>query len=208
MTTKISFFIYLTLFSGFLNAQNFDVEARALDFAYREQWDSAIACYNRITQRGSNYYFDRGMCYLLNIQFNKALSDFSTHTDLHPNEADGWLMLAESALYVEDFQLARRAARAFSQLEANNSAAKFIQACALFYQKKYFKSKRFFKVAYMLDPNSVLPKIYLSKVCNKSFKGMQWPNCFGELNPDVNVIYPSNAFEAEIYNWHCNHLFQ
>lgn len=209
LTIKVIILSVFGVFAiGALRAQQELLSQQALDYSYREQWDSAIACYSRMPERNANFYFDRGMCYLLNTQFNEAKSDFAVHTALHPKEADGWLMLAESALYIENFQLAQRASINFTKLEGKNSAAQFIHACALFYQEKFFKSRCFFKVASRLDPNAILPKTYLAMVFNKSFNGMQWPSCFVEINPDVNLIYPLNAYENEVYNWHCNHLIK
>lgn len=179
---------------------------KALDYSYREQWDSAIACYNRMTVKSVNYYFDRGMCYLLNTAFNEATKDFLAYTELHPNESDGWLMLAECALYTENFQLAEFASRKFSKLEGKNSAAKFIFACALLYQNKASKAKYYFKIANRLDPNAILPKTYLSKVFNKSFKTLQWPSCLESLYQGFGLVYPCNSYEEKVFSWHCIHL--
>jgi tetratricopeptide (TPR) repeat protein len=207
LTTRVIIlsFIWILVF-GELRAQQESLNQQALEYSYREQWDSAIACYNRMSERPANYYFDRGMCYLLNTQFNEAKSDFSTYTELHPKEADGWLMLAESALYIENFQLAQRAASMFSKLEGNNSAAKFIYACALFYQNKVVKSKFYFKVANRQDPNAILPKTYRTMFFNKSFKSMQWPSCFDSINPGMSLVYPLNFYEDQVFQWHCKHI--
>ena len=207
LTIKVIILSVFGVFAiGILCAQQELLNQQALDYSYREQWDSAIACYNRMPERNANFYFDRGMCYLLNTQFNEAKSDFSTQTELHPKEADGWLMLAESALYIENFQLAQRAASMFSKLEGNNSAAKFIYACALLYQNKVVKSKFYFKAANRQDPNAILPKTYLTMVFHKSFKSMQWPSCFNSINAGKTLIYPSSFYEDQVFQWHCIHI--
>ena len=207
MTTKaiiLSFFWVLAFRE--LRAQQELLIQQALDYSYREQWDSAISCYNRMPEKSVNYYFDRGMCYMLNTQFNEALKDFIAQTELHPNESDGWLMLAECALYTENFQLAEFASRTFSKLEGKNSAAKFIFACALLYQNKASKAKCYFKIANRLDPNAILPKTYLSKVFNKSFKMLQWPSCLESLNQGFGLVYPCNSYEEKVFSWHCIHI--
>ena len=207
MTIRVYLFLLLVLcLFDFIQAQPEDIRIRALDFSYREQWDSAIACYNRMPIKSSTFYFDRGMCYHLNTQFKEAASDFSTNILNNPKAADGWLLLAESSLYVGDYSTTIVAAKTFSAMEPKNSAAKFIQGCALLYTNKKHAALRCFNQANRYDVNADWPKVYLVKVFNKSINEVNSPSCLLEYELSGNVFYPVNSYEQWIFDWHCIHI--
>lgn len=189
-------------------AQTSDIHRAATEYAYREQWDSAIACYNRMPIRHDAFYFDRGMCYHLNRQFKEAVLDFSALVQSSPENTDGWLLLAESSLFIEDFAMAKMAATKFLRNEPENCAAKFIKGCAFLYTHKRRKASRCFQEAMGLDGSYEWPKIYGFAVFGITSESLTLPRCFQKNSNSNLLLLPSNTFEEWVFDWHCNHLLE
>lgn len=210
-------FFFSLLVSFGVQGQTELLRAKAIEFSYREQWDSAVSCYDRMDILFSSYYFDRGMCKHLNADFNASIIDFRRHTELHSNEADGWLMLAESALYVSDFKLAQKAGKKFDRMEPNNSLANLIIGCAFYYNDKKQKSIKYFERALLYDSTNPWAQVYyvalgLNKYPSIVQKKLTIPDCLipgfsKRIDIDSNLIlHPSNTYEVQVFRWHCDRL--
>lgn len=183
---------------------------KAIEFSHREQWDSAVACYNRLPIRNESFYFDRGMCFHLNSQFIESFNDFNKYTIEHPDEPDGWLMLAESSLYNLEFKTSQRSAKKFNRMETRNSAAYFLLACAYLYANKKIKAHRNFIKASKYNEDFDWPKIYLMVlVKGNENNNVHLPACL-DVNHIENSLFqlmePQNAFEKNVMQWHCLRL--
>jgi tetratricopeptide (TPR) repeat protein len=158
--------------------------------------------------RHEAFYFDRGMCYHLNRQFTEATLDFSTFVKSSSENTDGWLLLAESSLFTEDFAMAKMAATQFLRKEPDNCAAKFIKGCAFLYANKRHKASRCFQEAIGLDPSFEWPKVYSFVVFGIASESLSLPKCFNKNSDNNLVLLPSNPFEEWVFDWHCTHIME
>ena len=183
---------------------------KAIEFSHREQWDSAVACYNRLPVRNESFYFDRGMCFHLNSQFIESSNDFKKYTIEHPDVPDGWLMLAESSLYTLEFKTSQQSAKKFNRMEPRNSAAYFLLACAYLYANKKIKAHRNFIKATKYNEGFDWPKIYLMVIfkANKN-NNVHLPACIDVNHKEYSMfplMEPQNTFEKYVIQWHCSQL--
>ena len=149
----------------------------------------------------------RGMCHHLSTDFKKSNSDFFMYTKMHPLEADGWLLLAESSLYIENYRLTKKAVRHFIKMEPKNSAAYFIEACACFYTNRSNKARKLFVKSILYDPEFTLSNLYLSIGLLKGHSGPDKIDALDSLILNEFTLHPPrNNFEGSIMNWHINHL--
>ncbi len=106
----------------------------------------------------------RGRCLAAGERFREARAMFLDFTNLHPEDAEGWVDFGLMCLEVEDYRRVVRAGQRLVVLEPNEFEGYFLLGQAALREKEYTTAGTLFKRAVEVAPDRDEPKLALGMV--------------------------------------------